>query len=59
MEPVDKSVAYFISENPATPLLSAIACKILILVLLARSCVSPINENFMLINYLCLSEYIF
>jgi hypothetical protein len=56
MEPVDKSVAYFISEKPAAPLLSAIACKILILVLLARSCVSPINENFMLLNYLCLSQ---
>lgn len=56
MEPVDKSVAYFISEKPAAPLLSRIACKIFILVLLARSCVSPINENFMLLNYLCLSQ---
>ena len=52
MEPVDKAVAFCMSEKPADPFLSAIARNILILVLRARSWVSPINIDIAQINYL-------
>jgi hypothetical protein len=44
------------SEKPADPFLSAIARNILILVLRARSCVSPINIDVAKINYLFFTE---
>jgi hypothetical protein len=37
MDPVERAVALLISEKPADPFLSAIALRIFILVLLARS----------------------
>ena len=52
MDPVDKDVAFCMSEKPADPFLSAIARNILILVLRARSWVSPINIDIAQINYL-------
>ena len=52
MDPVDKAVAFCMSEKPADPFLSAIARNILILVLRARSWVSPINIDSAQINYL-------
>ena len=52
MDPVDKAVAFCMSEKPADPFLSAIARNILILVLRARSWVSPINIDIAQINYL-------
>ena len=56
MDPVDKAVAFCMSEKPADPFLSAIARNILILVLRARSCVSPINIDVTKINYLFFTE---
>jgi len=58
MDPVDKAVAFCMSEKPADPFLSAIARNILILVLRARSCVSPINIDVAKINYLFFTELI-
>ncbi len=52
MDPVDKAVAFCMSEKPADPFLSAIARNILSLVLRARSWVSPINIDIVQINYL-------
>ena len=56
MDPVDKAVAFCMSEKPADPFLSAIARNILILVLRARSWVSPINIDIAQINYLFFTE---
>ena len=52
MDPVDKAVAFCMSEKSADPFLSAIARNILSLVLRTRSWVSPINSDIAQINYL-------
>ena len=58
MDPVDKAVAFCMSEKPADPFLSAIARNILSLVLRARSWVSPINIDIAQINYLFFTKLI-